>query len=146
MAEATRLRDRPVGDLLGSFTHETATLIGQEMELARAEVGLQVSKATRGAALFGAAAAIGLAGLGALTACAVLALALTLDAWLSALIVGAALLVVAGVAAAIGRARLKAITPPVPERALEGVRRDIEVVQEGVQAGRESNGGGSDGT
>jgi membrane protein len=143
MADATRLRERPVGDLLGTFTHETATLISQEMELARAEVGLQVSRAGKGATLFGVAAALGLAALGALTACAILALALTLDAWLSALIVGVALLVVAGIAALIGRSRLKAVAPPVPERALAGVRRDLEVVQEGVQAGRESNGGGT---
>lgn len=143
MADATRLRERPVGDLLGWFTHETATLIGQEMELARAEVGEQVSRAGKGAAIFGVAAALGLAALGALAACAILALALTLDAWLSALIVGAALAVVAAIAALVGRARLKAVAPPVPERALAGVRRDLEVVQEGVQAGRESNGGGS---
>lgn len=145
MADAARLRGRPVGELLGDFTHETATLISQEMELARAEVGEQVSRATRGATLFGVAAALGLAALGALTACAIIALALTLDAWLSALIVGGALLVVALIAATIGRSRLKAVAPPVPERALESVKRDLQVVQEGVQAGRETDGGTSHG-
>jgi membrane protein len=142
MADATRLRERPVGELLGAFTHETTTLLSQEMELARAEVGLQVNRATKGAAFFGVAAALAIAGLGALTACAVLALALVMDSWLAALIVGAALVIVAGIAAAIGKSRLKAVAPPVPERAMAGVRRDLEVVQEGVQAGRESNGGG----
>lgn len=144
MAESTRLRERPVSELLGTFTHETTTLIGQEMELARAEIGQQVSKATKGAGLFGVAVVLALAGLGALTACAVIALALTLDAWLAALIVGVALLVVAGIAALIGKARLKAVAPPVPERALAGVKRDLAAVQEGVQAGRETNGGGAD--
>lgn len=144
MAEATRLRERPVGELLGRFTHETTTLISQEMELARAEVSQQVSKATKSAGMFGAAAVLGLAGLGALTACAIAALALTLDTWLAALIVGVALLIVAGIAAMIGRSRLKAVAPPVPERALQSVKRDIEAVQEGVHAGRETNGGSTD--
>jgi putative superfamily III holin-X len=65
------------------------------------------------------------------------ALALVLDTWLAALIVGAALLVVGGLLALMGRARMKQVSPPVPERALRSVRQDIGAVQEGVQAGRE---------
>jgi uncharacterized membrane protein YqjE len=138
-----RLRERPIGDLLGTFAHETTTLVSQEFELARAEIGIQAKRAGTGAGLFGAAAALGLAALGALTACAIIALAIVLDAWLAALIVGVALLVVAAILALAGRSRVKAVAPPVPERALRSVRRDIDAVQDGVQAGRESNGEGS---
>lgn len=145
MSDATRLRERPIGELLGEFAGETTTLMSQEIELARAEIGVQVKRAGQGAGMFGAAAVVGLAALGALTACAIIALALTLDAWLAALIVGGALLVVAGILALIGKARLKAVAPPVPERAIGGVRRDIAAVQEGVQAGRETNGGDRNG-
>ena len=145
MSNGARLRERPIGELLGDFASETTTLLSQEIELARAEVGIQVKRAGMGAGMFGAAAVFALAGVGALTACAIIALALTLDAWLAALIVGGALLVVAGIFALIGRSRVKAIAPPVPERALGGVKRDIAAVQEGVQAGRESNGGGDHG-
>jgi uncharacterized membrane protein YqjE len=134
-----RLRERPIGELLGTFAHETTTLLSQEIELARAEIGQEVAKAGKGAGLFGAAAAMVLAALGALTACAILALALVLDAWLAALIVGAALLVVAGLLAAAGKSRVKAVAPPVPDRALQSVRRDIDAVQEGVRSGRESD-------
>jgi membrane protein len=119
--------------------------VSQEIELARAEIGEQVSRAGRGAGLFGIAGVLALAGLGALTACAVVALALVMDTWIAALIVGGALLLVAGVLALMGRARLKAVAPPVPERALREVRRDIEAVQEGVQAGRSTNGEESNG-
>jgi hypothetical protein len=140
MRGAQQMRERPIGDLLGSFAHETTTLMSQEMELARAEIGIQVKRAGIGAGLFGAAAALGLAALGALTACAILALALVMDGWLAALIVGAALLVVAGILALAGRSRVRAVAPPVPERALQNVRRDIGAVQEGVQSGRETNG------
>ena len=140
MSDATRMRKRPIGDLLGSFVEESTTLVSQEIELARAEIGEQVSRAGKGAGLFGAAAVLALAGLGALTACAIAALALTMDTWIAALIVGGALLLLAGVLGLMGRARLKALAPPVPERALAGVRRDIEAVQEGIQTGRSSNG------
>ena len=148
--EATRLRERPIGDLLSSFAHDTTTLLSQEIELARAEVAVQAKKAGKGAGLFGAAAVLALAGLGALTACAIIALALVLDAWLAALIVGAALLAIAGILALAGRSKMKQIAPPVPERALESMRRDVEAVQEGVQAGRHdeprtTNGGGGHG-
>jgi type IV secretory pathway TrbD component len=133
----TRLRERSIGDLLGSFAQDTTTLMSQEIELARAEITVQVKRAGTGAGPFGGAAVMALAGLGALTACAIVALALVLDTWLAALIVGAALLVVGGLLALMGRARMKQVSPPVPERALRSVRQDIGAVQEGVQAGRE---------
>jgi membrane protein len=137
-----RLRERSIGDLLGDFANETTDLLSMEMELARTEVGIQVKRAGTGAGLFGAAAVFGLLGLGALTACAIVALALVIDAWLAALIVGAALLVVAGILALAGRAKVKAVAPPVPERAIGEMKRDIATVQEGVQAGRGTNGDG----
>jgi membrane protein len=137
-----RLRERSIGDLLGDFANETTDLLSKEMELARTEVGIQVKRAGTGAGLFGAAAVFGLLGLGALTACAIVALALVIDAWLAALIVGAALLVVAGILALAGRAKVKAVAPPVPERAIGEMKRDIATVQEGVQAGRGTNGDG----
>jgi hypothetical protein len=140
--ERERLRERSIGDLLGDFANETTDLLGMEMELARAEVGIQVKRARTGAGLFGAAAVLGLLGLGALTACAIIALALVMDAWLAALIVGGALVVVAGILALAGRSKVKAVAPPVPERAIGEMKRDIATVQEGVQAGRDSNGDG----
>jgi len=133
----TRLRERPIGELLGSFAQDTTTLMSQEIELARAEIAVQMKRAGTGAGLFGGAAVVALAGLGALTARAIVALALVLDTWLAALIVGAALLVVGGLLALMGRARMKQVAPPVPERALRSVRQDIGAVQQGVQAGRD---------
>ena len=140
---AERLRERGIGELLGDFANETTDLLSKEMELARAEIGIQVKRAGTGAGLFGAAAVFGLLGLGALTACAIAALALVMDTWLAALIVGAALLVLAGIFALVGRSKVKAVAPPVPERAIGEMKRDIATVQEGVQAGRHTN--GSDG-
>ncbi len=139
---AERLRERGIGQLLGDFASETSDLLSKEIELARTEIGIQVKQAGAGAGLFAAAAVFELLGLGALTACAIAALALVMDTWLAALIVGAALLLVAGVLALAGRAKVKAVAPPVPERAMTEVKRDIATVQEGVQAGRQTNGNG----
>jgi membrane protein len=139
---AERLRTRGIGELLGDFAGETTDLLSKEIELARTEIGIQVKQAGAGAGLFGAAAVFGLLGLGALTACAIAALALVMDTWLAALIVGAAMLLVAGIFALAGRAKVKAVAPPVPERAIGEMKRDIATVQEGVQAGRGTNGNG----
>jgi hypothetical protein len=135
-------RRRPIGDLLGDFVDDASRLIEQEIELARAEVGKQVGKARQASGLLGVALLLALCGLGALTAAAVLGLAVVLEAWLAALIIGGGLVLLAAIAGLAGKARLSAVAPPVPERALEGVRQDVQAVQEGVQAGREDNGGG----
>ena len=50
--------------------------------------------------------------------------------WLAALIVGAALLAIAGVAALMGKGRIKQATPPVPAEAVESVKADVEEIKE----------------
>lgn len=134
------MRDRPIGELLGAFAHETTTLIGQEIELARAEVATEVRRAAAGAAVLGLAIVIALLGAGALTAAAIAGLALVVEVWLAALIVGGALLVIAGIAGATGRSQMRSAAAPVPDRALRSVRDDVEAVSRGVQAGRDDSG------
>jgi hypothetical protein len=62
----------------------------------------------------------------------VLALALVVPGWLAALLVGGAAVVLAGMAALIGRSSLRRALPPVPEWALSSVRTDIETIKKGV--------------
>ena len=64
-----------------------------------------------------------------LTAAGVLALALVLPAWAAALVVGGALLLLAGLAAAIGVGQLKHGVPPVPTETIESVKEDVRVVR-----------------
>jgi uncharacterized membrane protein YqjE len=132
-----RLAQRPVSELLSRFADDTSTLLGQEVELAKAEIRHEVKKATTGAAMFGGAIALAMAGLGALTATAILALSEGMPAWLAALIVAVVLLAVGGVAAMMGKKRVQDISPPVPDRALEGVRADVTTVTEGLGEGRD---------
>jgi hypothetical protein len=53
-----------------------------------------------------------------------------LPGWAAALIIGAALLAVAGIAALIGTKQLKSATPPVPEEAAAGVQKDVDAVRQ----------------
>ncbi len=53
-----------------------------------------------------------------------------MDAWLAALIVAVIVLALAGIAALIGKQRVSKATPPLPEGAMESVKRDIAEVKE----------------
>ncbi|MGC4112252.1 MAG: phage holin family protein [Nocardioides sp.] len=74
---------------------------------------------------------LALYGVGVLITTAILALALAMAAWLAALIVAAVVLVFAGVAALLGKTRLKAVGSPMPERAVDNLKRDVETIRHG---------------
>jgi cytochrome c biogenesis protein CcdA len=139
MNDPTALREQPLGDLVKQLAEQTTRLARLEIELARAGMERKGRAARAGAGLLGAAGLFALLGLGALTACAVLALTHVVDDWLAALIVGVAELVVAGIAAFVGRSRLRRIPPLVPESSVNSMREDVATVREDLAMGR--NGG-----
>jgi Putative Actinobacterial Holin-X, holin superfamily III len=120
------LRDRSMPELLKQLSQETTQLVHQELELAKAELQQKGKQAGAGAGMFGGAGAIGLAALGALTACFILALDLIMPAWLAALLVAVVYGIVAFVLVKQGQAKLKQATPPVPEQTIETVKEDVE--------------------
>jgi uncharacterized membrane protein YqjE len=120
------LRDRSLGELLKQLSEQTTRLVHQELELAKAELQQKGKQAGAGAGLFGGAGAIGLAALGALTACFILALNAVMPAWLAALIVAVVYGIVAFVLVKQGQAKMKAAGPPVPEQTIETVKEDVE--------------------
>ena len=120
------LRDRSLGELLKQLSEQTTQLVHQELELAKAELTQKGKEAGAGAGMFGGAGALGLAALGALTACFILALDLIMPAWLAALIVAVVYGIIAFVLVKQGQARLKAAGPPVPEQTIETVKEDVE--------------------
>jgi hypothetical protein len=87
-------------------------------------------QAGAGTGMLGGGGLIALYGLGCLIACVILAISAVLAAWLAALIVGVALLAVAGAAAVPGKSRLQKATPPVPKEAVGSVKADVEVIKE----------------
>lgn len=117
------------GQLASQLSQGVSDLVRDELRLAQLEVTGKAKKAGIGAGMFGAAGIIALYGVGVLIATAILALALVVDAWLAALIVAIVLLAVAGIAALLGKKRLAAAGPPVPSRAIDSVKRDVDAVR-----------------
>ena len=79
--------------------------------------------------MFSGGGLLALYGLGCLLAAAIIGQATAVAAWLAALIIGAVLFAAAGIAALLGRAELRKATP-VPERAVDSVRADVEEIKE----------------
>jgi hypothetical protein len=104
-------------------------LIEAEIESLKAEIVGKLKAAGIGAGFLVTAGAFAFFAVLVLTASGVLALALVLPAWAAALIVGAALLLLAGIAAAIGVAQLKHGVPPTPTETIESVKEDVRVVR-----------------
>ena len=104
-------------------------LIEAEIESLKAEIVGKLKAAGIGAGFLVTAGAFAFFAVLVLTAAGVLALALVLPAWAAALIVGAALLLLAGIAAAIGVAQLKHGVPPTPTETIDSVKEDVRVVR-----------------
>lgn len=117
------------GELVSRLSADVTQLVKDELRLAQLEVTGKAKNAGVGVGMVGVAGLVALYGVGVLLACAVLALALVLDAWVAALLVGVALLVVAGVVALVGRSRVQDAAPPIPERAVAGVKQDVDAVR-----------------
>ena len=130
------LRSRPTGELVKELAQTTSTLVRQEIELAKAEMGQKGKQAGVGAGLFGGAGVAALLALGALSAFLILLLELVMPAWLAALLVALLWAVVAGVLAFLGRERLREAGPRKPEQTMESVQEDVETAKAGVRSGR----------
>ena len=126
------LSDVSTGELVRRLSAQLSELFRRELELARTELTTKGKRAGAGAGLAGAGGVVALFGVGALVAAAVAGLATVVPVWLSALIVGVVLLLVAGVLALVGRGRLRGAAPPVPEQAVRGVQSDVSAVRNAV--------------
>ncbi|MGY1621343.1 phage holin family protein [Geodermatophilus sp. SYSU D00965] len=116
-----------VGVLVQSAMADMSTLIRSEIELAKAEVGKSAKKAGIGAGAFGAAGVL----LGVSTVFLFITIAefltwLGLQRWISYLIVWAFFVLLAAIAALVGRGQIKKIEKP--ERTLETLRELPAVV------------------
>jgi hypothetical protein len=109
-------------------------LVRDEIKLATFEMRANGKRMGAGTGLLGVASVIALLGGATLVVAAVLALALVMAGWLSALLVRGALVVPAGLTALVGRHEIVRAVPPVPEEAIAGVREDMHAIQRGVRS------------
>ncbi len=116
-------------ELFNRLTDQSRQLVRDEIRLAQAETQQKVKHGVLGIAGFGVAGVLALFGLGLLLTTAVLALDEVLPAWLSALVVAVVVLVAAGIAALLGKKQVAEATPPAPERAVAGVKQDVDTLK-----------------
>jgi uncharacterized membrane protein YqjE len=121
--------DEPIGAVVHRLSEQIPELVRSEIRLAQAELTEKGKHAGSGIGMFGGAGLLALYGLAGLFATAIIALDLVLPLWLSALIVTFVLFVAAGIAALLGKKQVKQATPPKPERAMAGVKEDVEAVK-----------------
>jgi predicted phage tail protein len=116
-----------ITDLLRRLMDELATLFRQELALASSEMSSAMSKLSRGLISVATGGAVLYAGFLTLLAAAVLALALVVEPWLAALIVGGVVTLIGVVMVLKGK---KALEPSdlKPRRTVESLRQDKDVL------------------
>jgi hypothetical protein len=136
MTQRETSEDASISELVQQLSEQTSRLARQEVELAKAEMTSKGKRLGIGAGAFGGAGLVALFGIGALTAAAILALATALTAWVAALIIAVLYLAVAGVLALVGKSKVESAGAPVPEQAVESVKRDVEETKLRAKEGR----------
>jgi Flp pilus assembly protein TadB len=135
MFDSTLPGERQSGERVGliglvrQLPGQVSRLIRDEIRAAQMELSEKLKAAGLGAGLLVGGAVLALFAFGALIAAAILGLAEVLAPWLSALIVGVVLLLIAGVLALLGQRRLKKGIPPLPQDSIESVKADIRTVK-----------------
>jgi formate hydrogenlyase subunit 3/multisubunit Na+/H+ antiporter MnhD subunit len=128
-------RNGSIADLTRRVSQDASGLVRAEIDLAKAEITKQVATAAAGGGMLAVAAYLGATAFAVFVATVILALSTTMDAWLAALIVGIALVIIASIIALIGRSRLRAGTPPVPPETVQRVKEDVQWVKEHATSG-----------
>lgn len=126
--ETSPAADASLGELLSQLSAQTSRLVRDEIRLAQKEFQDSARHAGAGAGLISVAGLLAVFGLLALIAAAVAALSLVLPVWAAALIVGAVLLVIAGIAALVSRREIEQVTPAAPQT-VTSVKKDIDEVK-----------------
>jgi Putative Actinobacterial Holin-X, holin superfamily III len=107
-----------LGAAAKQVAEHASSLARLELELAKLEIGRKVAALGIGIGLGLGAVLFGLFAIGFLLAAAAAALATTISTWLALLLVGAGLILLAGLLGALALGRIKRGTPPVPEQAI----------------------------
>jgi uncharacterized membrane protein YqjE len=125
-----------LGDLIRQLAQDSATLVRQEVALAKAEIRENVKTAARNAAMIAAGGVLLLLGGLVLIACLVMVVGDALDEyWLGALIVGGLFLIIGGIMAkkALGNLKQESLAP---EQTIETLKEDKQWLQNEMRSAR----------
>jgi O-antigen ligase len=124
-----RDESRSLFTLLRELPATLLELVRIEFEELKREMGRKLKKLGLGALLISIAATLGLFLLGTLIAAAILGLALVMPAWLAALVVSGALLVVMIILLAAGVSTFKKGNPPLPTETFDALIEDAHALR-----------------
>jgi len=124
MNDQSRGAEPTMGDLLASLARDAKKLVRQEVQLGVVETKQKAHTAAADAKLLGAGGVLAYAGLLAFVAAAIIGLAAAVPAWLSALIIGAALLVVGGAFVLAATRSLRRLDV-APQRTVETMKENV---------------------
>ena len=124
------MTERTLGQLVADATADVQEIVRAEIALAKAELAQDAKRGGVAAGMFGAAGYL------ALLASIVLTIAvgyglveLGLSPWVAFLVLGVALLLLAGLLVLVGRAQIRKVRPP--ERAIRSTRQTLAAVKPG---------------
>jgi hypothetical protein len=127
-----RADERPgLGGAARLVADRARSIVRLELQLAATEVKHKLAALGIGIGLLVGAAIVGVFALGFLFATVAAAIATAVSTWLALLIVTGGLFLFAGVLALVGRTLIKKGVPPVPEHALEEMKRTAEALKNG---------------
>jgi hypothetical protein len=122
---------RSLGELFGDLSRELSTLVRQELQLARVETTSKLQKLGKDIGFLVIGGAVAYAGLLALIATAIIALAYALPWWLAALIVAVVVTAVGLLLVQRGIAALRSESL-APQQTLETLKEDAQWAKEQV--------------
>jgi hypothetical protein len=120
---------RSLFKLIGDLPGYLVDLLRSEIERLKQELVDKAKHLSVGVGLIAAGALLAFFAFGVLLAAAVLGIATALPAWLAALIVGVALLIITAILVLIGINQLKSGVPPVPEETIASVKEDVNAIK-----------------
>ena len=114
-----------LGTLMGEISRDLSTLMRQELELAKVEIKEEATKAGKGAGMLGGSGFAGYMVIILLSFAAAFGIGSQIGLGWGTLIVAAIWAVIGAVLFALGRARLRRVSPK-PERTIETLKEDAQ--------------------
>ena len=120
-----QVADASLGELIGNISNDLSQLFRQEVELAKAELKQEASKAGKAAGMLGGAGFAAYLAVVLLSFALVFALSNVMDPGWAALIVAVIWAIIGAVLYANGRKKLKDVDP-VPRRTVDTIKEDAQ--------------------
>ena len=131
---AARARQRPLGELLSDMGKSMQVLVSKEIELAKAELKEQATRAGKASVMLGAAAVIGFLAVLLVSFAAAWGLAEAIPPGLAFLAIGLLYSVIGALLFVSGKTRLARVEP-VPRQAVQTLREDVEAAKTSLSRG-----------